>query len=233
MRVGFWGLVLVLGGAWGCFHNTKSFIGITVQGTVSDALYRTRVHGVEVCITEPDQGCTTTGLDGVFVFTEVPRNTRLFLKFSANNYFPNVAHYTTSNDDEVLTYLLTSDDLADLGANLAHVTRDPNKGIIIFGARTGRGSDASNVENVSMTLTPTTAEGPFYAVSDGFDSSRTATTSVGGGAFFNVEPGTYILKYTHDSATCVPYYGWAGSEPNTLEVRVLGGTSTYTNQVCN
>ena len=218
--------------AAGCPHNTRSYVGVTVQGTISDALYKNRIGGVEVCMQTPDLGCTTTGLDGVFVFTEVPRNTRLLLRFIANNYFPNIAHYTIQNDDEVLTYLLTSNDLSDLGASLAHVNRDPDKGIIIFGARTGRGQDATNVENVSMTLVPATAEGPFYAVGNGFDSSRSSTTNVGGGAFFNVVPGRYILKYTHASATCVPYYGWAGTEPNTLEVEVRSGYSTYTNQVC-
>ncbi|MBI5494337.1 MAG: hypothetical protein HY904_04870 [Deltaproteobacteria bacterium] len=218
--------------AYGCGIRPRSFNGVTVSGSVKDALYRTPVPNTEVCIIEPDLGCTHTNPLGEFDFIDVPPRSRLLVRFLRGGYYPNVAHYSVGDGDEFLTYLLTSEQLSDLAAELAHVRRDDAMSIIVFSARTGRGPDAENVEDVAVSLEPAQGDGPFYAVQNGFDDSRTATTSVGGGVIFNVPPGTATVRYTHADRRCAPYYGWEGPDAGTLTVRLLEGYSTYISQVC-
>lgn len=229
-------LLLALGhAASGCFLLPEpiSTHGVTVKGTVKDALYKTPIAFADVCLIEPAGDCTRSNEIGEFYILNVERQSKILLRFLKNGYYPNVAQYSVGNDTEFLNYFLASDEISDLGASLAGVNRDDSKGIIIFAARTGKGPQATNVEDVGMTLTPASGDGPFYAVANGFDHNRTTTTAVGGGSYFNVEPGDYVLTYSHPDRTCRPYYGWPGPDESSLLVRVVGGFSTYTNQVCD
>jgi hypothetical protein len=204
----------------------------TVSGSIADALYKTRVSGVEVCVIEPERPCVESNAQGEFQIADVPKNTRILIQFIRNQYYPNMAHYSVGDTAEFLTYALASDDVSDLVAGLAGVTRDDSKGAIIFGARDDKGPDAQNVTDVSVALTPLAGEGPFYATPTDFDDNATGTTSVGGGAIFNVPEGEYLLVYGHPSRSCTAYYGWQGEQAGTLQVRVRAGFSTYVSQVC-
>jgi len=209
-------------------------VSVTVRGSVSDVLYKTRIGAAEVCLIVPEDGpCVMTGFDGEFQFPNIPRNTRVMFRFIKNGYYPNMAHYTTKETEEFLTYYLTNDEVNDLAFNVAEVARDDNKSVLIFAVRTGKGPDATNVPDVTVTLSPTSGVGPFYAMATGLDKTLTATTTTGGGSWFNVEPGSYTLTYTHATKKCEPYYGWKheGAE-NTLDVRTDPGFITYTNQIC-
>ncbi|MEW5851534.1 MAG: hypothetical protein AB2A00_22280 [Myxococcota bacterium] len=212
---------------------SSSITGVTLSGSVSDALYKTRVSGVEVCVVEPaEQPCVRTNDVGEFSIPEVPKDARVLLRFIREGYYPNFAEYTTHQADEFLTYALASEDVGLFVANLAGVTHDDANGIVIFGARSGKGPEASNVTEVSVALDPEGGDGPFYATESGFDENATSTTSVGGGSIFNVAPGTYRLRYTHPARTCEPYYAWSAGEPGVIEVKVQAGFSTYVSQIC-
>lgn len=220
--------------AAGCFllPDPASTSGITVKGTVGDAFSRAPLPFVEVCIIEGGSQCVDTNPSGEFFLLNVEKGTELLIRFIRNTYYPNVAHFTVTDDSERLTYLLTSDELTDLASSLANVTRDDSKGAIVFAARDGKGPTAQNITDVAVTLEPAGGQGPFYAVMGGFDMSRTSTTSVGGGVIFNVEPGDYVVRYSHPTKVCKPYYGWKGPEDGTLRVKVLSGFSTYISQIC-
>ncbi len=230
------GLMFLVALAWGCASSTTGDqgSGVLVEGSVSDAFNRTPINGVDICILEPNElGCVRSNFRGEFSFRNVTPGSRLLIQFIAPSYYPTVAHYTVGESNEFLTYLLTSDELANLASSLAGVTRDESKGTLIFAARTGKGPDATNVEEVSLVMEPDNGEGPFYAVQNGFDMSRSSTTSVGGGAWFNIDQGTYTVRYNHPNATCIPYYGWASGETNALTVRIKPGFISYINQICN
>lgn len=207
---------------------------VAVKGSVSDALYKTRIAGAQVCLVEPANGpCVDTGVDGQFEL-HAKKNSRVIVRFIKNGYYPNQAHYTTHDDEEFLTYLLTNDEVNDLAFNIANVTRDDSKATILFAVRSGKGPDAVNVPDVVLSLDPVSGEGPFYVTgSAGLDKNQAGTSSTGGGTIFNVEPGMYRMRFSHPTKACTPYYGWAHEGTvDTLDVKAESGFITYSNMIC-
>jgi hypothetical protein len=87
---------------------------------------------------------------------------------------------------------------------------------------------------VTVTLTPTSGAGPFYATAAGVPSTTlTETTTSGTAIFANVDPGDYVVTFSHATLTCAPTgFAWAGTAAETTRVPVQADHITSTIVTC-
>jgi hypothetical protein len=204
---------------------------ITITGSTEDGLGTQPLPDVEICVFGHDEiPCVHSDLTAQFTLKGVPANSELLLSFFKADYFLHLATYTSTDQNDHFSYGLVSDLAMDAMASTVSVEIDGSKSQIIFGANVEK--DGDRVEDVSVSMSPASGEGPFYQGTAGLDKTMSTTGSKGTGGFLNVEPGEYEITFTHPSKTCTPYFAWKGSQDGTVRFRLERTHSTYVSQIC-
>jgi hypothetical protein len=175
------------------------------------------VEGAEACLLDTTD-CATSNASGELSL-DVPALSEVALTVVAPDHFPLLYGTVTGPRDASFTVTLTPTADIEAQADAAGVTLDDTKGIIGF-AVVGPAGTTAELSPASGTLVYTDAnEDP--------DPSLTGTIDavVGGGIFWNVEPGDYDLSYSHPDTTCQRsgVSTWEGSTEGAARVTVVAG----------
>lgn len=199
---------------------------LTINGELTELTATGRggmIGGAMVCIVEPAGGpCVTSVADGTFTATGIPENSEMLIELTKDAFMPALATVTSGTVDVDFSYLMASRRTV---ATLGSVIREPimaTKGHIFV--QTG------GADGVTVTLTPTSGAGPFYATAAGIPSrTLTETTTSGTAIFANVDPGEYLVAFSHATLTCAPTgFAWAGTAAETTRVPVQADHITST-----
>jgi len=199
---------------------------LTINGELTELTATGRgglIDGARVCVIEPAGGpCVTSAADGTFTATGIPADTEMLLELTKDGFVPALATVTSGTVDVDFSYLMARrTTVATLGFVISE-TIMPTKGQIFI--QTGAAA------GVSVTLTPTSGAGPFYATAGGVPSrTLTETTTSGTAIFANVDPGDYVVTFSHATLTCTPTgFAWTGTVAETTRLPVQADHITST-----
>jgi len=200
--------------------------GITMSGKTTLAGLGTALSGVEICA--PDLAkplCTTSAADGTYALKGIPKNQVVVFTGKATGFLPALGYFDIGDSDVTVNVPFQEGKVAQSAADPVGVTLDFNKASL---AIVIEDSAENGVEGLAAALSPSSAEGPFYADSTGLkvDPAATATSSAGVLSFVNAESGKYTLTLT-GSATCEkdPFTVMTGDK--TWETELRAGFTTY------
>jgi len=208
---------------------------LTINGTITELTATGEggvIAGATICVIEPAGGpCVTSAADGTFTATGIPENTEMLIEITKDAFMPALATVTSGTIDVDFSYLIARrTTVATLGFVISE-TIMPTKGQIFaqIGAAGGGGA-----AGVTVTLTPTSGAGPFYATAAGVPSrTLTETTTSGTAIFANVDPGDYVVTFSHATLTCTPTgFAWAGTAAETTRLPVQADHITSTIVTC-
>ncbi len=209
-----------------------------LQDPFSDAIERPIVGGT-VCVEDarciPEPLCAETGADGVARVVGVPLLPLVTLRLSAPGYDSirvdgDPVAFATDQRWRLAPRAPIESDRARLGL----APSDPAEGTVVFRARLEAGPGAPGF---GASLAPAAGVGPIYEDDQQRRSLDATATSGGefggGGAFFDVPPGAYVLALRGpDGATCEPRHGRPGPDPGTVTVQVEADVTTFVSLVC-
>lgn len=185
------------------------------------------VSAATICVIEPVGGpCVTSAADGTFTATGIPENTEMLVEVTKDNFMPALATVTSGTVDVAFSYLIARrTTVAGLGLLISESIMETKGHIFV---QTG------GADGVTVTLTPTSGAGPFYATAAGVPSrTLTETTTSGTAIFANVDPGEYVVTFSHATLTCAPTgFAWAGTAAETTRVPVQADHITSTIVTC-
>ena len=222
----------------GGFTGPTIEVRLTLVNAVASAPGRPRppIEGVEVCILDVPLPCVTSDVNGLAV-VRVPASSPIWATLVKELYMSALVGAVTGDENLELTAPLINASLADVVAGAAGLEIDPRKshvGFFAVGQPDPPGSmQYPPMEDVSFSLDPPAANGPFYLNETALiDMSLMATGPQGGGLAFNAEPGNAVLTATHPTLPCEGFIAHPRPEPNTYDVRLLPSFVTYVNVIC-
>jgi hypothetical protein len=225
--------------------------GITLTGVVNEfTLGKERqqfppLERVKVCVhDDPSVPCVRTDDSGIFVLCNVPTNEDLILSFEKDGYVPSLRMIVTRTEDyDILaeTVLGSIDDGLMEAEKFGVDLRGIRGGALqFFGARPGDGVlQVATLEGFSVELTDADGEPATCVAEDGKGEAPcqpiylepngepnldlTESTRFGVGAIGNVNPGEYVLRFSHPDFVCerLPESGWAADEDSAIRVEVV------------
>jgi hypothetical protein len=164
------------------------------------------VGGVEVCIDQhPEIPCATSAPSGLFTLRGMPAQQDLVLTCVKDGYVSSLRAIETAATDmdnsgaPIVTGKSGSPN-PDLG-----IKYDDTKGALSFFTLLSEDDGGLVLPlGVTVTLSPSSGDGPFYTNAENL-FERSATGTVGGlGFFFNLAPGNYELTFDDPHADCAP-----------------------------
>lgn len=202
----------------------------------------TPVEGVEVCVDgHAEVACAMTNAMGAYRLEGVPPATDLLLTFDKDGYLPaqRTVHTPAVRDMALFGFAFGDDDYVAFFETALDLTLDPNLGILTFEATEASvvAVTHAGLEHVTASIDPASGDGPGYADAMQFPAGTlTETSRSGWGYFVNVEPGEYLVTFTHPDRPCVahPELGWPAPDGSTATTRVTvaAGHVTYTTALC-
>jgi hypothetical protein len=203
----------------------------SVSGQVVQLLdWQTGVPDVLVCVHEdPSVECVTTDSGGLYTLKGVPGDAEVLIKYTKSGYFPAlVTVQTVPGEMDVGKFPAPTNNEASAFASAVGVTIDFSKGNILTLALNSSTAAMTGEAGVSVSLSPISGLGPFYANDSYFpDKNLKWTSSAGAGLFANVEPGDAEVEMKPFVKTCNRYStSWPGSTPTSAKVRVVAGYVT-------
>ena len=193
------------------------------------------VADFKVCVYgQPQVPCVMTNAIGYYELDGVPGNSELLIEFTKTSYLPvlrTITTATTTLDMGTIQYPTTAE--ATAFASLAGVTLDPAKGQVLATALktvilSDGGTGFTGQDGVSVSMSPATGAGPFYASAGALplpDPNLTATSTNGLALFANVDVGEVEVEMTHATLACTRYVEatWAGSTGTASRVPIVAG----------
>jgi hypothetical protein len=230
-------LVCLLGLAIGCSESTPwTGATLTVSGRLTDYTSRNPIAGAAVCVYFPQtspKACTATAADGTYSLPGVPSGTQEMISASAAGYVSVLQMGTVTADKSTINGFMPTVGAANAIGTVVSVELDLTKGQLVFIEDAGMGPPpdggmAMNPADVTVSLSPASGKGPFYANTAGVpDTSLQKTTTSGFGAFLNLAPGDYDLTFSPPSGkTCTANHAWSNGKPNGIKVRIAAGFIT-------
>jgi hypothetical protein len=193
------------------------------------------IPDVTVCVNgHAEIPCAMTGPDGTFSLPGLPQATDVVVTFKKDGYVPALKAVETARTDMQTTnpipMFLSSDSQPDLGFPIDM----QQKGAVFFfaigPAPPDSGAQFGPDQGATVTLSPTSGNGPLYGDNNFFDAS--AMSIVGGaGEYYNVDPGDYVLTVDDPNHNCAPisfpFGGWGYPlPPASVKFPVLAGYMT-------
>jgi hypothetical protein len=217
--------------------DTVAIGGVLVEATpISEKPRDERppIEGVEICVYENEDICTTTDENGEFTLEGVPADTDVYLSFTKDGYGSKIMGFSSGSSSLAVTVDLASDALREVRATAAGAVDSEEKGSITAAAITyntdkvdspwassSETGDWIRLEGVSFALEPESGTGPVYADADDvLDPSLDVTAEAGLVYFYDVEPGEYTVTFSHPSMSCMLVQGLD-------ELMVVAGHRTY------
>jgi hypothetical protein len=219
----------------GTVVDTEPGVGFT--GT-EEPTEETPVEGMEICIFEHDDiPCVETDADGKFEIADVP-NEVVLVSFTKDGYPSYLRNAGGTFGTILMTRIMDDEKTAEAVQMLGGTYPDDATGGICFGALTYNTDGVESpyaftmendivgsldwmfLDEVSVSLDPDSGVGPLYVDdSEQYDASLTETSEAGWGIIFNIEPGDYILTFSHPQMDC--------GQPTETNVRVVAGYITH------
>lgn len=220
---------------------------VRVEGDYFDYFRgRVPVVGGSVCVIDPDTPlCATTDADGNWALDGVPAPANRELRYEADGYFTAYRFLRTASRNLMLySFAFASDDLVGVLSGALEVELDPLLGVVVIEATESRVTSLSHQDLAGVTarLRSVATGGEIHPVGvyandmeilvRGLDE----TTSAGWGAFVNVQPGEYLVTFTHATRTCVahPEIAWP-AEPGTnatVRIAVHSNATAHATALC-
>ncbi|TNE50755.1 MAG: hypothetical protein EP343_07150 [Deltaproteobacteria bacterium] len=196
-----------------------------VYGTASNFVDRTPLSGVKVCLEQPSiksVKCATSNNSGYFLLSNVPLRSNMLFSIEKEGYMKMVQ----SIDIDQMTRFnpnLVPKQALPLLANAAGVQLKSGTGIVVVATHDRRGMAATDI---SMKLSATGAEGPFFIDSNGQpNTSLKGTSSLALAFFVNVPPGDHVVTTMGlHKQTCVALRAWPSTNLEEFKVKVQADT---------
>lgn len=203
---------------------------LTINGTLTELTATGAggpIEGVLICVIVPLGGpCVMSAADGTFTATGIPETTEMLVELTAPLYQPALATVTTGTTDVTFSYLMAKRATVSTLGTIIGQRIDATKGQIFV--------QAGDAAGVTVTLSPASGTGPFYSTATGIPSRTLTETTVSGAAVFaNVDPGEYIVTFSHATLMCPPTgFAWAGTVAETTRVPVQADHVSSTVALC-
>ena len=197
---------------------------VALAGQITDLLTGAGESGVRVCA-RGTRDCATSDASGAYqVQAQADAETALVVTLEGHQAL--LVPVQTLGEDTMLRPLsLLPDGIVTAQAAAVGATGDPDLGQVVFSVSNGIPGDGVNVPEVQATLAPDSGVGPFYLGSIGLpDPALDATSTNGGGGWFDVTPGTTALHLVGLPQGCFPLFGWEGPTPLRFSVEKAHAT---------
>jgi hypothetical protein len=198
------------------------------------------VEGVQVCVNErPDIPCAKTDAAGTYAIRGVPGTTgeplESVMVFSLDGFVSSalpilIADKDIAADTPLLSNLLVTIFHGEVGAAWPLVKNGD------LAITTSTKTYTNWQDGVSAVIEPKSGTGPNYSNPESGlpDTTLTATSTSGDGAFTQVTPGVVEVTFSHATLHCSKIVnGWPSTKPDSLRAPVLAGHLTYTAILCD
>ena len=205
---------------------------VNSTGTINDFSAMGGLAGADVCLRwgTDDEGeflnfeCSLTEEDGTIAHSDLPGDTQILAEISKEGYINVVATIETVTEDFIWAVLTAPTELFNITAATAGLTLDDTKGhasIFVWDA-TNQGLDG-----YKLSIAGSDAQAN-YVNNLLIDPSLTETTLDGVAAFFNVEPGNYVVNVEKEGVLCTTSsWSWTvGQGQYALPIRANSFTQT-------
>lgn len=191
------------------------------------------IAGVKICIHgRPQIPCATSGADGTFTLKGLPARQNIILVSEKKDYVRSIRPIETAstdmdNSNAPLVTARADGARPDLGFEF-----DDTLGVVSFFALGVEPDGGLGLPTgVTVSLTPSTAKGPYFTTKQNTFVEGGEATAGGIGFFFNVVPGDYELTFHNDHGDCAalsfPFGAWGfPGPPPTVKFPVLSGYVT-------
>ncbi len=208
--------------------------------------------GAEVCVLEPEldgEDCYTTNEDGSAEWTWAePFETNVLHRLTLGDYFTTL--YTGRYDDALgelweeffeetgvveLNYFTWSENVANATLQMAGTAYEDGMGHVFYALVSQDGSPMSGA-TAALTNEAGEAVGELLYINAhgaGFDTTLESTSTSGGVAFINVEPGTHTLTLTSGDFSCTPGFAWHSDVDNVVTLPTEADTITGGTLACS
>jgi hypothetical protein len=193
------------------------------------------IPDVTVCVNgHAEIPCVMTGPDGTFSLPGLPEAADIVVTLKKDGYVPALKAIETARTDMQTTnpipMFLSSDPQPDLGFPVDMQQKGAVVFFVIGPAPPDSGAPFGPDQGATVTLSPTSGNGPLYGDNNFFDAG---TMSIVGGAgeYLNVDPGDYVLTVDDANHNCsaisFPFGGWGYPlPPASVKFPVLAGYVT-------
>ena len=217
-----------------------------ISGTISefapgalDAAAPNALEGVRACVYEhSDVACATTDAMGHYELAGVPSGVETAVTFEKQGYLSVLVPGKFSADTRV-NFNMPSDAIAMSFLQIVGATYPlGDTGVVLATAQTGvkapAGADAGLateiLDGVSVSVSPKSGAGPFYANEGSIPDTKLMMTTKNrafGAGFTNLTPGEVEVTFSHPSLDCSQIiFGWPSTKPHTARVPVIAGSLT-------
>jgi len=223
--------------AAGTFTISGSVVEFMTWQEVATTTENTEISGVEVCVLENQELCTTTVADGTYTLQGAPANTEFYLAFFKQGYRSEIRCVTRRTDDMDLGAVMKPDAMVESDAvaigssypdettgslELYSIKQNTEQSDSIYVTRDG---NWATVEGTTFNVQPESGIGPFYANPDAeYDTSLSEASQGGFGSFFELEPGEYTVSVSHPTLDCILV--GSPAQPAPEKVKIAAGYCT-------
>ncbi|MEE2785820.1 MAG: hypothetical protein VX589_00675 [Myxococcota bacterium] len=201
--------------------NDASMVGtrVAVKGQVRGLVGTDGLAGVTICV-DGSETCVVSDDLGQYELNDVGTGRELLIRYDlADHLGATVPHRLRPTDVDIPPVSLVADALIETQFQILDVTRQPGKGLVVFGVSNGINGDGINVEGATAYLVPDPGQRAYYSSAAGLpDAALAATSTNGGGVIVNVDPGAYQIVYQSIPDTCSMRLGWGTADDARLIV---------------
>jgi hypothetical protein len=187
---------------------------------------------VEVCGYDLDVDCVLSEPDGDFLLEGLPVDADVIIPMRREGHLSTAYHHHTSLQQEWRKTLMAQG-IVDSMTSRVDTEQQPGRGHALFILWSGPSyDDFDRVPDVSFEVVEAPGAEVFYQAGGGLpDPDLTATSSSGSGGVFNLEPGSYHLRFTGD-VTCEPWFSHDFAPGDDVPITVIADLASYVDLVC-
>ncbi len=206
---------LIEGFATFTFVNCRTENTISTTGTIVDFITDEPVVDGEACFhwdrnedgSYANTQCAQTDAMGSVSHTDIPGDTRIMARFVKDSYMTIVGTFEALTEDVIWGGFAAPEVAVIAAAAGAGVTVDETKGHVIFNVFN---PDGETLDGYTLTVQDGD-QTALYASGAAFDPALTETSTSGGAAILNLEPGDYTFLLNKEGVLCVPSpWSWLG-----------------------
>jgi hypothetical protein len=199
---------------------------LTYTGVLVDGTNNTPIAGVQICFTNLELACVTTGADGRYSIGGLPVNTKVEAEATKEGYIPILTNFITRDVNFEISAQMFPPAAVELAVLAAGATYDAEAGGLLVRVYDPAISPTAGLAGVSIDTLPNDTDGPYYGDGLAFSAEADATTADGNAIFSALDAGSYALTFSSASHDCPGTFLWK-DQAGRVEAKVKAGYVTY------
>ena len=199
---------------------------ITYSGALVNGVDQSPIAGASVCfVSHPEIACFQTAADGSYS-VELPEKTKVEVEVVKEGFISVRSNFITRESDSTISAQMFAPAAVEAAFQLAGATYDAAAGGMLVRVYDPAKGQTVGLAGVAIDIEPSDGDGPYYLDGLTFNTSATATTTVGNALFSVLEDKTYRITFTSETHDCKGTFLWKSSDGR-AEAIVKAGFATY------